>query len=426
MQSRAADAPPALPTIPRPNIPDKRFSIADYGAVGDGMTMNTDAFSKAIAACAAAGGGTVVVPPGKFLTAAFELTSSLNLHIEKDATILFSNKFDDYKLTRDRYPDLITATNVHDLAITGEGTINGQGKPWWDEFLKTKGAPAEVEKMPHRPFMIVIRGCERLLVQGVTLTNSPMFHLVPSACRDVIIENITIRSPGDAPNTDGLDPSGWNWLVTNCTFDVGDDCIAIKPTGKPPEGRLAVEDFYVTNCTFKHGHGMSVGGQTPAGLRRLVVRDCTFENTDAGIRLKANRGSGGLVEDCLYENLTMKNVKVPIYITSYYPERGIPKVITGDTGQPVNATTPIWRNIRITNVTAEGGTTAGRMVGVPEMPISDVVLTNVKISAGKPFQIWNAKGVRFVSSQVTVPKGNAIDAQQAEVVGVDTTTGKPN
>jgi len=424
--STAHAANDSLPAIPRPVIPNNTFTITDYGAVPDGITLNTDAIARTIDACEKAGGGTVIIPPGKFLTAALALTSNLNLHLEKGATILFSNKFSDYTLSEKGYPNLITAINVHDLAITGEGTIDGQGQPWWDEFLKTKGTPPEVEKMPHRPFMVVLRGCTRLLVQGITLTNSPSFHLVPSASRDVRIDNVKFISPEKAPNTDGLDPSGWNWLVTNCTFDVGDDCIAIKPSGASTDDHLSVEDFYVANCKFKHGHGMSIGGQTPGGLRHLVVRDCTFENTDAGIRMKANRGAGGLVEDCLYENLTMKNVKVPIYITSYYPERGTPKDPSTDKGEPVNKTTPIWRNIRINNVTAEGSPTAGKIVGLPELPVSDVTLTNVKISAEKGMTIWNTEGVRFVNSQVTAQKEPALDIRQSsDVTGLNPKTGRP-
>ena len=413
--------------IPRPNIPDKTFTITDYGAVPDGATLNTAAIAKAIDACEKAGGGTVVVPAGKFLTAAFALADNLNLHLDQGAVLLLSNRFDDYKrAAKGGYENQITADGLHDIAITGDGTIDGQGQPWWDEFLKTKGAPADVPHMPHRPFMVVLRNCTRVLVQNVTLTRSPSFHLVPQGCRDVVIDGVKFIAPAKAPNTDALDPSGWNFLITHCTFDVGDDCIAIKATGKAPEaGHLSCEDFLVTDCTFKHGHGMSIGGQTPGGLRRLVVRNSTFENTDAGIRLKANRGSGGLVEDCLYENLTMKTVKVPIYITSYYPENGTPKTADADAGKPVNDLTPIWRNIRITNVTAEDSPVAGKIIGLAEMPVSDVVLTNVKISAEKPMSIWNAKGIKFVNSRVKVQKEPALDLQNAQVSGIDPKTGEP-
>jgi polygalacturonase len=421
--SNAADAP----KIPLPTIPDHTFNIVDYGAVPDGTTLNTDAIRKAIAACDKAGGGTVIVPSGKFLCAAIALASNLNLHLDKGATLLFSNKFTDYGQGRGGYPNLISADNCHDLSITGQGTIDGQGEPWWTEFLKTKNAPADVPHMPHRPYMVVFKNCTRLLVQGITLANSPSFHLVPQSCTDVTIDHVTFNSPANSPNTDACDPSGWNFAITNCTFDVGDDCIAIKAGGKPASGKPSCENFFVSDCTFIHGHGMSIGGQSSGGLRHLVVQNCTFDSTGAGIRMKANRGSGGLVEDCTYENLTMKNVKFPIYITSYYPENGTPKSAADDPAKPVNATTPIWRNIRIRNVTSTDSPSAGRIIGLAEMPISDIELENVKISATKGFDLWNVENIRFVNSTITVKDGPAVSEQLAtKVGGIDPQTGKAN
>jgi polygalacturonase len=416
-QSIAADAPVIL----RPNIPDRTFNITDYGAVADGVTLNTAAIARTIEACEKAGGGTVRVPAGKFLTAAFSLASNLNFHLDKGAILLLSNRFSDYPLeARDRYPNLITASDCHDLAITGEGTIDGQGEPWWTEFLKTKNAPADAPHMAHRPFMIVIKGCTRLLVQGVTLTNSPSFHLVPQQCTDVTIDHVTILAPEKAPNTDGMDPSGWNYSITHCTFDVGDDCIAIKAGGKASGDKPSCENFFISDCTFKHGHGMSIGGQTGAGLKHLVVQNCTFDSTGAGIRMKAPRGNGGLVEDCLYENLTMTNVKYPIYITSYYPESTAPKSAAADPAKPVDAMTPIWRNIRIRNLTATKSPYAGRIIGLAEMPISNLEFDNVNISAEKGMDVWNVKGLRFVNCKITVAKGNMLDVQQSSgVTGLD-------
>ena len=415
----------ALPDIPLPSIPDHTFKITDHGAVPDGATLNTDAIRKTVEACSAAGGGHVVIPAGKFLSAAFSLANNVDLHLEKGATLLFSNNPGDYTMRANRYPNLLSAEGCHDISITGEGTIDGQGQPWWADVLKAKGS-ADAATQPHRPFMVSLHNCTRVLVRGVTLTNSPMFHLVPGGCTDVTIDHVSFIAPADAPNTDACDPSGWHFLITHCTFDVGDDCIAIKATGKAPPGHVSCEDFFVTDCTFKHGHGMSIGGQTPGGLRGLIVRDSTFENTGAGIRMKANRGSGGLVEDCTYEHLTMKNVKEPIFIMSYYPDRNAPKKADGDPGQAVDALTPIWRHIRITDVTSTGSPTAGRIVGLPEMPVSDVVFTNVKIEADKGLDVWNASGIHFVDSRITVKKAPALNLEQAtDVIGINPKTGEP-
>lgn len=412
------------PEIKPPNIPAHTFNVNAYGADASGSTLTTQALQRTIDEAGAAGGGIVEMPAGKYLSAALHLANGVNLHLAKGATLQFTDQHDQYKMEKNRYENLLVADGLHDIAITGEGTIDGNGKLWWSEFAKVKGK-AEEKTAPHRPFMIVLTKCDRVLIQGVTLANSPMFHLVPGQCNSVTIDGITITAPENASNTDAIDPSGWNYLIKNCTFDTGDDCIAIKAT-KPEGDRVSCEDFLVENCTFKHGHGMSIGGQTPGGLKRLTVRDNTFENTEAGIRMKAPRGNGGPVEDCLYENLTMKNVKYPIYITSYYPERTAPKEkASDDPAKPVTATTPIWKKITIRNVTSTDSPQAGRMIGLAEMPISDVLLENVKITADKGMDLWNCQNVKFVNSMITASKGPALNVQESkQISGIDPKSGK--
>jgi polygalacturonase len=410
--ARASEA-----NVPRPEIPQRTFPITDFGAVGDGATLNTDAIVKTIAACKQAGGGIVVVPAGKFLTGPFDLASRMNLQIDEGATIVLTDSPDAFLIAGNRHRHGISADGSTDLAITGKGTIDGQGAKWWEAFRKIKGT-ADEKKHPRRPNLVDLNKCRRVLVQDVLLTNSPNFHLVPRDCDDVTIEGIRIIAPEDAPNTDGIDPSGHNYLITRCTFDVGDDCIAIKPQRISNEaGKLSCEDFVITDCTFKAGHGLSIGGQTPGGMRRLTVRNCTFDGTDAGIRMKAPRGEGGLVEDLSYDRLTMKNVKVPIFITSYYPNNTTPKDPSKDAPQPVTKTTPIWRNIRISNVTVTDCPEAGRIFGLPESPIENLTLTNVKISAEKGLQIMNARNVTFVDSQIVAKSGKPLIIGAAEVNG---------
>jgi polygalacturonase len=171
----------------------------------------------------------------------------------------------------------------------------------------------------------------------------------------------------------------------------------------------------IEDCTFREGHGMSIGGQTAGGLRGLVVRNCTFEGTEAGIRMKAPRGEGGLVEDCVYENLAMKRVKVAIYITSYYPS--IPKDVETDAAQAVAPSTPIWRDIRISNVTITDSAEVARVIGLPEMPVSNLVLTNVRSSANKGMRIVHARGVRLEGCDTVVRQGQALVTHDAEVQG---------
>jgi polygalacturonase len=425
----AADDSWTPPNIPEPQIPDHVFNINDYGAVADGKTSNTQAIAGAIAECAKAGGGKVIVPAGTYFTGPIDLVSNLELHFDDGATLLFSNDKTDYpfgtfKSLPTRYRPLIAAENQHDIVISGKGKLDGQGQPWWEAHRALGKKVKEPGYADPRPKMLVFESCKRIKLQGITLTNSPMFHISPTHCEDVIADGVTVIAPSNAPNTDSFNPSGWNFIVKNCLFDVGDDNIAVKPFHKPGDGRLSVENLYILNCTFRHGHGLSIGGQTPGGLRNMHVRDCVFEDTDNGIRMKSNRTEGGLVENLSYENITMKNVRRPIDITSYY--RGLPK--GKDSPQPVDEKTPIWRNIRISNVTATGCTDAGFIRGLPESPIENLVLENVSIEAQKPMRIGNAKGLMFKDVKINVKQGEPVvieDTVQGEGLPVAATPASP-
>ena len=334
---------PALPVIPTNTL-----SVTQYGAVGDGETVNTAAIQKTIDAAAKSGGGIVSVPEGRFLTGPFVLASHINLHLAKGAVILIADDRTKYPVVKDRYQDCISATDAQDVEINGEGTIDGQGKNWWAAFEAD-------HSMTHRPYLVKFSNCQRVLVQGITLSNSPMFHLVPQNCTDVTIRGITIKSPSNAHNTDGIDPSGWNYLITDCTIDAGDDNIAIKPGGGRAPGN---KNYTITNCKFLHGHGMSIGSGTSGGIEDLTVSNCTFEATDAGIRIKTARGRGGLLQNLTYENLTMNAVKNPIYIIDWYPEHDAPKDPATEKAEPVTDRTPINKNITIRNVTVTNCPTA--------------------------------------------------------------------
>jgi polygalacturonase len=265
--------------------------------------------------------------------------------------------------------------------------------------------------------MIMLTNCTRVMFQGVTLANSPMLTFVPRLCREVTIDSIHIKSPADSPNTDGIDPSGFDILIENCTIDTGDDNIAIKPRPIADPDHLSCENILIEDCAFLHGHGMSIGGGSNGGVRNMVVRDCRFEDTDAGIRLKSARDRGGLVENLTYENLSMKRVKTPIEIVSYYPE--IPAHPEKDPGEAITHKTPIWRHLRISNVVSEDALTAARFIGLPEMPIEDVVLTNVRITAQNPMQIIRVSGLRFVKCRIDAESGGAPEIFESTVEGLD-------
>jgi polygalacturonase len=323
---------------------------------------------------------------------------------------LISDVITNYPVVKGRYQDSITASGAHDLEISGEGTIDGQGEAWWTAFR-------ENPSMTHRPYLVKLSNCTRVHVHGVTLSNSPMFHLVPQNCTDVTIQGITIQSPVDAPNTDGIDPSGWNFLITDCTIDTGDDNIAIKPgSGRTPGDK----NYTVRNCTFIHGHGCSIGSGTAGGIEDLTVSHCTFNQTDYGIRIKTVRGNGGRLRNCLYENLPMTAIgKSPISIVDYYPERNAPKDPATEKAEPVNDRTPFNQKIIIRNVTATNCPNAGIIRGLPEAPIDGLTFSNVTLSAKTGMKIYHAREVRFVESKITVESGKPLLTFDAEVTGLE-------
>ena len=395
---------PALPAIPT-----NTFRVTQYGAVGDGQTMNTAAIQKTIDVASKAGGGIVLVPEGRFLTGPFLLASRINLHLASNAVILISDDRAKYPVVRKRYQDCISVADAQDIEISGEGTIDGQGKAWWAAF--------EVDhSMTHRPYMIKLSNCNRVWIHGVNLSNSPMFHLVPQNCTDVTIQRITIKSPSNAHNTDGIDPSGWNYLITDCTIDAGDDNIAVKPGGGRTPGN---KNYTITNCRFLHGHGMSIGSGTSGGIEDLRVSNCSFDGTDSGIRIKTARRRGGLLQNLTYENLTMTAVKNPIYIIDWYPERDAPKDPATEKAEPITDRTPINKNITIRNVTATDCPTAGTIRGLPEAPVSNVTLSNVTISAKTGMKIYHARGIRFTDSKIEVESGKRLTLFDAEVAGLE-------
>jgi polygalacturonase len=314
-------------------------------------------------------------------------------------------------VNRKRYQDAITATDAHDLGISGTGVIDGQGANWWQAFRNNPN-------MTHRPYLIKFLNCTNLEVTGVTLRNSPMFHLVTQNCTDVKIAGITIKSPEHAANTDGIDPSGWNFLITDCNIDTGDDDIAIKPN--PGSGRTPGDNhFVVKNCTFGHGHGMSVGGGSAGGLEDLLVDNCTFNQTDYGIRIKTVRGNGGWLKDCVYENLRMIGIqKTPISIMDYYPEMYAPKDPATEAAAPVTDRTPQNQNILIQNVIATECPRAGIIRGLPEAPINGITFSNVNLYAETGMTLYHARNVRFIQSTIMPARGEALITYDAGVTGL--------
>lgn len=402
------------------------FDVREYGAKGDGITVDTAAIQKALDDCGKAGGGVVRLKAGNYYCQPITIRTKTTLLIEEGATLLASTNFSDFlKVPGDwlkatsggDFNPFISGKDLENVTIAGKGTIEGNGAVWWEEAEKARQKVSGFT-LP-RPNLIVLTRVKNLIVRDVTIQNSPKFHLVPTECDDVLITNVTFLAPERAPNTDAIDPSvSRRVTITKCLIDVGDDNVAVK-SGKRLDGReFAVEDLTVTDCTFKHGHGMSIGSETVGGVKNVIVRNCTFENTDNGIRIKSDRKRGGTVENLVCENITMKNVRGAITITSYYPK--IPALGT-DTAQPVTDTTPHYKNITIRNLAATSTKNAGVIVGLPESPVENVLLENVSITAEQSgLEIRHAKGVTLKNVKVTPKKGEPFIVNDAQVSGLET------
>jgi len=394
--------PEILARIQSPQFPDRDFKVTDYGARGDGQADCKPALDKAIAACHAEGGGRVVVPAGEwFLRGPIHLKSGVNLHLEQGSTIRFSTNPDDFLppvLTRFEanevmnYSPLIYAHEQQNIAITGSGTFDGQAGPdhWWPWKGKTGRGPNQAkdtealrqmgeDNVPReqrvfgaghylRPNFVQPYECKNVLIEGVTFTNSPMWILNPVLCENVTIRNLTVESHG--PNSDGCDPESCrDVLIENCTFDTGDDCIAIK-SGRNADGRrisVPSENIIIRGCTMKDGHGgVVLGSEMSGGIRNVFVDDCTMDspNLDRAIRLKSNSLRGGYLENLFVRNVRVGQVKEAIVRINLMYDR--------ESGEYP----PRVSNIHIQNLISNKSQRPFYFVGLENAKIRNVVIEN--------------------------------------------------
>jgi len=423
----SGDVSPALPVIPV-----RTFNLTDYGGVGDGTTLNTEAFDKAVAAVAAAGGGHLVVPKGTYLTQPFALTSHMDLHLEDGSVIQFPHDLtlyglpaDQRKMTRAQMNDfgkrvhsLISGHDLTDVSITGSGAIDGAGSSWWSLGVKDSSGVPRTWFGNNRPKLIILTNSQRLLFQGVTLRNSPMYNLAPTLCRDITVEQVHIWAPGkpfdarpgtydQAPNTDAIDPMACqNVLIRDCDLSVGDDNVAIKAI----EGPCC--NILVENCRCGLGHGISIGSETYQGIHNVTVRNCTFDGTQNGIRIKSSRDRGNDLYGFSFSNITMKNVTMALSINMYYMDRG---GVARRRMLAVTPHTPMLHGVHIENVTVTNAKTAGEIIGLPESCVKDITLTNVTISAQKGVTIRDATQIVFRNVQVTAATGDPVTTTFAQL-----------
>jgi len=426
--------------IPQTQFLAKTYSIQNYGAVADGKTLNTEAFRKAIKACTENGGGKVVVPSGKYLTGAIHLENNVNLHLEDNAEILFSTDPKNYPLVHTsfegteliNYSPLIFARNKTNVAVTGKGTLNGQANNdnWWSwagskYYGWKKGIPSQndpknrealvamaeehvpVEKRVFgdghylRPNFIEFFECNTVLIKDITIINAPFWILHPLKSNNVIVDGVTITSHG--PNNDGCDPEySQNVLIKNCTFNTGDDCIAIK-SGRDADGRrvgIPSKNIIVQNCKMIDGHGgVVMGSEISAGVNNVFVENCVMDspNLERAIRIKTNSKRGGTTEDIYVRNIEVGTVKECVLrATMFY------NVYGSQNGDFI----PTIKNIWLENIKVKNGGKFGILAdGYEQSPIENITLKNVIIEkVDSIHSLKNVKNINFINTYINGKK----------------------
>lgn len=446
-----------LPKIKRPVFKTDTFNIVKFGAIADGYTLNTKSINQAIVTCSNKGGGVVLIPSGYWLTGPVELKSNVNLHLEKNALLQFSSDFNQYQIIAGNYEGKpsarnqspIMGINLENVAITGAGTIDGNGDAWrmvgrdkltegewkkkigsgglisgdgkkWFPSEKTKKADLEKRSVVLeagkrlsdfedikdylRPNLIVFTNCSKVLLEGVTFQNSPAWNIHPLLCTDLTLRNIVVKNPDYAQNGDGVDvESCKNVLIEGSVFDVGDDAICIK-SGKDEEGRkrnIPTENVIIRNNKVYAGHGgFVVGSEMSGGARNIFISDCSFMGTDKGIRFKTTRGRGGIVEKIYIRNLNMVNiVDEAIFFDMYYWTKP-PEANQKQEVPKVSIETPQFRDIFIDNVICNGANIGVFIRGLPEMAVRNIKMQNLFLNARKAIEIKDASDIEITNSVI--------------------------
>jgi polygalacturonase len=396
----------------------KVCDVHKYGAKGDGITKDTIAIQAAIEDCAAKGGGTVKVEGGTFVSGPILLKTGITFEIAKGAVLLGSPDRSDYPMVRfarqQTVQPLVSAVGQERVAITGEGTIDGNGKVWWDYIKGMKDMGVLGNDHP-RPMGVVFDHSKHVRMEGVTVQNAGFWQIVPYYADDVVLRNIRILAP-HSPNTDAIDPfSSSNVVIDHVYSSVGDDNIAIKSGAiNSPGPDAPSKNITITDCTFENGHGLSIGSEIAGGAQNIHAERIHFKGTDNGIRIKSNRDRGNDVSNISFKDITMENVKVSVLISEYYP-KALPE---GEVAaEPVQRLTPHFHDITIENLKSTNSDWAGVIIGLPEAPVKNVVMKNVSIEAKKGMQIAFAT-VTGTNVKVTSTEGEAIHIDKTATVSM--------
>ncbi len=409
------------------------FDVLKFGAKTDGVTESTNAIRDAISAAVEKGGGIIHFPKGNYTTGAIHLKSNITLNIDSEAIIKFSNDFDDYLpmvlvhwegTEVINFSPLIYANGVENIGITGRGIIDGNGEKWWDFYRNLKENAkktghwdtsskwqklflqsnakllANTSELPDedtqlkqgflRAHFIQLINSKNILIQGLTIRNSPFWTVNPVLSDNITITGLTIENPSNSPNTDGIDPDSCrNVSISNSSISVGDDCVCIK-SGKDRQARRInrpSENIMITNCKMFRGHGgVVIGSEMSGSVRNINASNLYFEGTDRGVRIKSTRGRGGVVENVYMSNIVMKNIKYEgITVNTFY---------TKTNPEPVSERTPIFKNFILKNITGDAKFGI-QLLGSPEMPLKNISLNDIDITAKQDIVINDAEDIFF-------------------------------
>lgn len=458
--------------VARPVIPDLRVSVKDFGGIGDGVTLNTEAFAKAMKHLSDKGGGHLDVPAGIWLTGPIEILSNCDLHVTPNAVIIFDPDRDLYPIIQTVFEGLDTrrcespvhAEGARNISITGGGVLDGSGEAWrmvkkskltdgeWRKLVASGGIVSRDGRIWYpdegfekatmfsnmnvpsvdlteeqwneiksflRPNMVSLRNCENVLLEDCSFQNSPCWNVHPLMCKNLIVNRVNIRNPYYSQNGDAIDvDSCENVLITNSTFDAGDDGICIK-SGKDADGRRRArpcKNLIVDNCTVFHGHGgFTVGSEMSGGVENIKVSNCRFLGTDVGLRFKSKRGRGGVVKNIYINDIYMKDILADaiLFDLFYGGKSAVEAAAEKDEtvnvpAVPVDETTPEFRDIYISNVCCNGASKAMLFNGLPEMPVTNINVSDCTITADEGITLRNSQDITFKNVKCYPEKGDAI------------------